>query len=191
MARPVPSLGPIARKPRRLTAFALSILGHSLVFGGVVVYAIGAPGELPEPVGVVILEPLPEVSAPPPPPAAPPPGVRSQTRVKPPQPASDDKLVAPFAEPTTLPQPEAPEFASFGDCTENCVIGGLVGSAGIGSGIVGGLDKTVTANAAPQRISEVQGPDAVKQWLYTPTLLNGVPRPVVMNVTVNFALQRQ
>jgi len=31
--------------------------------------------------------------------------------------------------------------------------------------------------------------DAVKQWLYTPTLLNGVPVAVIMTVTVNFSLQ--
>ena len=30
--------------------------------------------------------------------------------------------------------------------------------------------------------------DAVRQWEYTPTLLNGIPRPVVMVVTVNFFL---
>jgi len=29
---------------------------------------------------------------------------------------------------------------------------------------------------------------AVKQWVYTPTLMNGVPVPVVMTVTVNFRL---
>jgi protein TonB len=28
--------------------------------------------------------------------------------------------------------------------------------------------------------------DAVRQWRYTPTLLNGVPVAVVMTVTVNF-----
>jgi protein TonB len=31
--------------------------------------------------------------------------------------------------------------------------------------------------------------DAVKQWTFTPTLLNGVPVPVIMTVTVNFTLQ--
>jgi len=31
--------------------------------------------------------------------------------------------------------------------------------------------------------------DAVEQWKFTPTLLNGVPVPVVMTVTVNFTLQ--
>ena len=30
--------------------------------------------------------------------------------------------------------------------------------------------------------------DAVRQWQYTPTLLNGVPTPVVMTVTVTFTL---
>jgi len=30
--------------------------------------------------------------------------------------------------------------------------------------------------------------DAVRQWVYTPTLLNGVPVPVVMTVTVTFTL---
>jgi protein TonB len=27
---------------------------------------------------------------------------------------------------------------------------------------------------------------AVRQWVYTPTLLNGVPTPIIMTVTVNF-----
>ena len=31
--------------------------------------------------------------------------------------------------------------------------------------------------------------EAVKQWVYTPTLLNGVPVPVIMTVTVNFTLK--
>ena len=30
---------------------------------------------------------------------------------------------------------------------------------------------------------------AVQQWEYTPTLLNGVPVPVIMTVTVNFTLR--
>jgi len=31
--------------------------------------------------------------------------------------------------------------------------------------------------------------DAVKQWTFTPTQLNGQPVPVIMTVTVNFTLQ--
>jgi protein TonB len=30
--------------------------------------------------------------------------------------------------------------------------------------------------------------DAVRQWRYTPPLLNGVPVDVIMTVTVNFTL---
>ena len=30
---------------------------------------------------------------------------------------------------------------------------------------------------------------AVRQWEFTPTLMNGVPVPVIMTVTVNFTLQ--
>ena len=32
--------------------------------------------------------------------------------------------------------------------------------------------------------------DAVRQWRYTPALLNGTPVPVVMTVTVSFQLTR-
>jgi protein TonB len=31
--------------------------------------------------------------------------------------------------------------------------------------------------------------EAVKQWRYTPSMLNGVPVPVIMTVTVNFTLR--
>jgi periplasmic protein TonB len=31
--------------------------------------------------------------------------------------------------------------------------------------------------------------EAVRQWEFTPTLLNGAPVPVIMTVTVNFTLQ--
>jgi protein TonB len=31
--------------------------------------------------------------------------------------------------------------------------------------------------------------DAVRQWVYTPTLLNGIPVPVIMTVTVMFQLR--
>ena len=30
--------------------------------------------------------------------------------------------------------------------------------------------------------------EAVKKWVYTPTLVNGVPTPVIMKVTVRFKL---
>ena len=30
--------------------------------------------------------------------------------------------------------------------------------------------------------------EAVRQWEFTPTLLNGVPKPVMMTLTINFSL---
>lgn len=41
-----------------------------------------------------------------------------------------------------------------------------------------------------QPLLEQAAIDAVMQWRFTPTLLNGVPVPVLMTVTVNFALSR-
>ena len=38
-------------------------------------------------------------------------------------------------------------------------------------------------------MAELRTLAAVQQWRYTPTLLNEVPVPVVMTVTVNFTLQ--
>jgi protein TonB len=32
--------------------------------------------------------------------------------------------------------------------------------------------------------------EAVRRWRYTPTLLNGVPVPVLMTIRVQFTLQR-
>ena len=32
--------------------------------------------------------------------------------------------------------------------------------------------------------------EAVRQWQFTPTLLNGAPVPVVMTVTINFTLPK-
>jgi periplasmic protein TonB len=43
----------------------------------------------------------------------------------------------------------------------------------------------------PQPMLDQAALDAVKQWKFTPTLLNGVPVPVIMTVTVNFTLQNR
>ena len=39
------------------------------------------------------------------------------------------------------------------------------------------------------RLLDAAALDAVKQWMFTPTTLNGTPVPVIMTVTVNFTLQ--
>lgn len=58
------------------------------------------------------------------------------------------------------------------------------------------LDCTISNEGRVVDVKILSGPiplqaaavDAVRQWLYRPTLLNGVPVPVVMTVTVHFAL---
>ena len=58
------------------------------------------------------------------------------------------------------------------------------------------LEVTINPNGQVNEVTVLRGIplldqaaiDAVKQWVYTPTLLNGVPVPVIMTVTVNFRL---
>jgi TonB family protein len=54
-----------------------------------------------------------------------------------------------------------------------------------------GVDGTVTEARVLRSIPmlDAAAVDAVKQWRFEPTLLNGTPVPVIMTVTVNFALQ--
>ena len=42
---------------------------------------------------------------------------------------------------------------------------------------------------SPSQLLEFPAVAAVRQWEFAPTLLNGVPVPVIMTVTVNFSLQ--
>jgi periplasmic protein TonB len=51
----------------------------------------------------------------------------------------------------------------------------------------GNVEETKVLRSIP--LLDAAALDAVKQWTFTPTLLNGVPVPVIMTVTVNFALQ--
>jgi len=59
------------------------------------------------------------------------------------------------------------------------------------------IEATIGADGRVQQAKVLRGQplldqaalDAVKQWQFTPTLLNNVPVPVIMTVTVNFTLQ--
>ena len=69
-----------------------------------------------------------------------------------------------------------------------------MGAAGAGQGLAqatGGKDGAVTGADAILSVAQLDQAalDAVKQWKYTPTTLNGAPVPVIMTVTVNFTLQ--
>jgi periplasmic protein TonB len=58
------------------------------------------------------------------------------------------------------------------------------------------LEATVNERGRVVNVSLLQGApiltdaalDAVKKWVYTPTLINGVPTPIIMTVTVHFRL---
>jgi protein TonB len=54
-----------------------------------------------------------------------------------------------------------------------------------------GVDGSVTDARVirPVALLDQAALDAVKQWKFSPTTLNGVPVPVIMTVTVNFTLQ--
>ena len=54
-------------------------------------------------------------------------------------------------------------------------------------GVDGAVEKTRVLRSVP--LLDQAAVDAVQQWVFTPTLLNGAPVPVIMTVTVNFTLQ--
>ena len=53
-------------------------------------------------------------------------------------------------------------------------------------GAEGKVTKVTVLRGIP--LLEAAAIEAVEQWVYAPTLLNGVPVPVIMTVTVNFKL---
>jgi protein TonB len=56
-----------------------------------------------------------------------------------------------------------------------------------------GIDGRVTNARVLRSIPLLDQPalDAVRQWTFTPTLLNGTPVPVIMTVTVTFNLKQE
>ncbi|MCC7185587.1 MAG: energy transducer TonB, partial [Acidobacteria bacterium] len=129
----------------------------------------------------------------PPPPPPPPPGLQASVQAPPPPPPAPPAPPAPaYQEPVRVggnikePKkikhvapvypPEAQESRIQGIVILEALIDpdGKVASARVIRG-VNGLDDAAV--------------DAVLQWEFTPTLLNGQPVPVIMTVTVNFTLQ--
>ena len=76
--------------------------------------------------------------------------------------------------PPTYP-PEAVQARRQGTVTLECVIGPD-----------GRVEKVEVKRGAPLLADAAR--EAVRQWVYEPTRLNGVPVPVIMTVTVNFNL---
>ena len=105
--------------------------------------------------------------APPPPPPPPPPApVRGGGNIKPPQETKDVR-------------PQYPSIAQSARVQGVVIIEATIGPNGrVADARV--LRSTPLLDAAAL--------DAVRQWEFSPTLLNGVPVPVIMTVTVQFTL---
>ena len=104
---------------------------------------------------------------PPPPPPPPPAPVRVGGNVKPPEKVRDVPPVYP---------PVAQSARVQGIVILEAIIG-----------LDGRVSEVKVLRSVP--LLDEAAINAVRQWEYTPTLLNGVPVPVIMTVTVNFTLQ--
>jgi periplasmic protein TonB len=107
---------------------------------------------------------LPEAPPPPPPPAAP---VRVGGNIKQPTKVRDQK-------------PIYPPIAQSARVQGVVIIEATIGADGK-------VKEAKVLRSIP--LLDQAALDAVRQWQFTPTLLNGVPVPVIMTVTVNFTLQ--
>jgi periplasmic protein TonB len=107
---------------------------------------------------------LSEAPPPPPPPAAP---VRVGGNIKAPQKIKDVK-------------PQYPAIAQSARVQGVVIIEATIGPNGQ-------VQEAKVLRSIP--LLDQAALDAVRQWVFTPTLLNGVPVPVIMTVTVNFTLQ--
>jgi protein TonB len=129
---------------------------------------MGVPGgvEGGVPGGVVggVVGGLPEAPPPPPPPAAP---VRVGGNIRPPQKTKDVR-------------PSYPAIAQSARVQGIVIIEATIGPNGK-------VTDAKVLRSIP--LLDQAALDAVKQWEFTPTLLNGVPVPVIMTVTVQFTLQ--
>ena len=129
----------------------------------------------------------------PPPPPPPPPAAQGTGQVPPPPPPppSPSQMVDGVAPvrvggsikvPTKLVNvpPVYPEEAKAAGVQGVVIIEAVIDPAGM-------VDQARVLRSIP--MLDQAAVDAVKQWQFTPTMLNGVPVPVIMTVTVNFTLQ--
>jgi protein TonB len=112
--------------------------------------------------------PKPVIAAPPPPPPPPPPApVRVGGAIRPPTKVKDVR-------------PVYPAIAQSARVQGVVIIEATIGPTGT-------VQDAKVLRSIP--LLDAAALDAVRQWQFTPTTLNGVPVPVIMTVTVNFTLQ--
>ena len=124
----------------------------------------GVEGGLPDGVQGSILSGLPEA---PPPPSAPTPPIRVSVGIRQPTKIRDA-------------QPIYPMIAQAARVQGLVILEAIVG-------VDGRVTEARVLRSIP--LLDQAALDAVRQWVYTPTLLNGVPVPIVMTVTVTFTLR--
>lgn len=78
-------------------------------------------------------------------------------------------------------QPIYPEFARNSRVQGSVILEALLD-------VTGKVERVTVLKSAP--LLDDAAVNAVKQWRYTPTQLNGVPVPVLMTITVVFSLER-
>ena len=141
----------------------LSIVVHTAVLGAVIIIPLLAADVLPTPPSMMAF-----VAAPPPPPPPPPPApVRVGGNIKAPTKTKDQK-------------PVYPAIAQSARVQGVVIIEATIGPDGK-------VQDARVLRSIP--LLDAAALTAVKGWEYTPTLLNGVPVPIIMTVTVNFTLQ--
>jgi TonB family protein len=128
------------------------------------------PGELPEPVTTPVVESAePPRPPPPPPPASVAPAGRAY------------RVGGEIREPKRIKNvtPVYPEIAKQARVQGVVILEATISPRG---------DVTSVRVLRGIPLLDQAAIDAVKQWVYSPTLLNGVPVPVIMTVTVNYKL---
>jgi TonB family protein len=114
---------------------------------------------------------------------APPPGVKTAIAPRPPPPAGGPLRVGgQIKEPKKLQHvdPVYPEVAKQARVQGVVILECTISPAGK-------VSEVKVLRGIP--LLDLAAVEAVRQWVYTPTLMNGVPSPVIMTVTVGFHLQ--
>jgi protein TonB len=127
----------------------------------------GVEGGVPGGVVGGVVGGLPEAPPPPPPPPPPPAPVRVGGAIRQPTKIKDVK-------------PQYPGIAQSARVQGVVIIEATIGANGR-------VTDAKVLRSIP--LLDAAALEAVKQWEFSPTLLNGVPVPVIMTVTVNFTLQ--
>ena len=236
------------RQARSITPVVISIVGHAMLMGLVVVipllYATDSLPRVPAMMAFVTSMPAPPPPPPPPPPSPPSPPKAADPAQ--PKPLAANAFAAPVEAPSEI-RPELPGLSVVS--ADRGVEGGIIG--GVSGGIVGGLaavppppppppppapkqtvriggniqapallkrveptypdialvakvtglvilEATVAADGTVESVRVLRSVkfldqaavDAVKQWRYSPLVLNGTATPFVLSVTLNFSVKQ-